>query len=142
MNDFPSPNVQLANSSAISLHQFVDDHLKELQPSAIRKNSFFINDIPARHMVNPSLRELKNLVRQFMQIIISNTDHACMRITANWHRRVMLVHIRNIPVIDTANFESSINALQPLAEQLGGCITLNNDQKNRTTLVLSFTCNA
>ena len=122
----------------IALHLMVSRISASSLPSATRKNSFIINDIPPDLQANTDENMLATIFGSLLNTVITHTENCCIRISAKVYGKVVLLHLKETHRVNTAAFAGNIRQVQQLAEKIGGTISVSNNRNEATTIVFSF----
>jgi hypothetical protein len=107
-------------------------------PSATRKNSFIINDVPADLQANTDEQMLATIFGSLLNTIITHTENCCIRISAKVCGKIVLLHLKETQRLNTAEFAGNLRQLQVLAEKIGGTVSISHSQNEATTVGFSF----
>jgi hypothetical protein len=107
-------------------------------PSATRKNSFIINDVPADLQANTDEQMLATIFGSLLNTIITHTENCCIRISAIVCGKIVLLHLKETQRLNTAEFAGNLRQLQVLAEKIGGTVSISHSQNEATTVGFSF----
>lgn len=122
----------------IGLHLMVSRISASSVPSATRKNSFIINDIPEDLQANANENMLATIFGSLLNAVITHTENCCIRISAKIYGRVAMLHLKETHRLDTPAFAGSLRQVQQLAEKIGGAVSVSNKRNEATTIVFSF----
>ncbi|MDP4263718.1 MAG: ATP-binding protein [Bacteroidota bacterium] len=107
-------------------------------PSATRRHSFIINDIPKELEVNTNENMLATIFGSLLNTVITHTENCCIRISAKLYGKVALIHLKQSHQPNKTAFNGSIRQVQQLAEKIGGTISINSERSRATTIVFTF----
>lgn len=124
--------------SQIVLHQMVSRISANAIPSATRRHSFIINDVPNELKVSADEHMLATVFGSLLNTIVTHTENCCIRIYARLYGRVALIHLKESHNVNSSAFNGSIRQVQRLAEKIGGTVSINSDRNKATTVVLTF----
>jgi hypothetical protein len=126
----------------VALHSMVNRISISSMPSATRRHSFIINDIPKDLEANTDENMLATVLGSLLHTVIGHTENCCIRISAKLCDGVVLVHLKESHRLSTAAFTGSLRQAQQLAEKIGGSVSVNNNRSEATTIVFSFVNNS
>src|SRR4051812_37688538 len=117
-----------STQSRVALHLMVSRISASSLPSAIRKNSFIINDVPAEMQANTNEHMLATVFGTLLNAVITHTENVCIRISAKLYGRVVLLHLKEDNKLSSAAFANNLKQVQQLAEKIGGTVSVSNNQ--------------
>jgi signal transduction histidine kinase len=127
-----------AHQTPLSLKKLVSQILTHFQPAAVRHRSFLLNEIPDNFLVNADENILTSVIGSLFSAVINKSKNACIRVSAKTYNNIVVVNVRDSNNSITIRIPKELEEAQPLAEQLGGCITLNHQWNDVTTVAFSF----
>ncbi len=127
--------------SHVGLHLMVNRISTGSLPSATRKNSFIINDVPDDLEVNTDEHMLATVFGSLLNTVINNSENCCIRISAKLYGRVVLLHLKESHRLNCPAFAGNLRQVQQLAEKIGGTVSVSNERNEATTIVFSFVNN-
>jgi hypothetical protein len=122
----------------VALHLMVSRILASSLPSATRKNSFIINDVPGDLEANTDENMLATIFGSLLNTVITHTENCCIRISAKVYGKVVLLHLKETHRLNTPAFAFNLRQVQQLAEKIGGTVSISNNRNEPTTIVFSF----
>lgn len=122
----------------VALHLMVNRISASSLPSATRKNSFIINDVPADLQTSTDENMLATIFGSLLNTVITHTENCCIRISAKVYGKVVLLHLKETHRLNSPAFAGNIRQLQQLAEKIGGTVSVSNNRNEATTIVFSF----
>lgn len=138
MKSFYTPTLTTIPQSNTNLHGMINLLSVSNMPSAIRRRSILVNEIPSELLVNADEQKLAAVLGMLLHTVIDHTNDSCIRISAKVYGNVTLVHIKeNIHPYGRA-FNCKIEEAQKLAEKIGGNVTVTSYRNDVTTIALSF----
>lgn len=132
--DYP---MAMTEPDTVYLDELVSRILKSFQPVAVKHQSIFVNEIPHDLAVNTDEQLLAAVIGDLCRTIAAESRNNCIRVSARNFHNVVLFHFRKSGEKHAAS-SSSLQKIQPLAEKLGGCITLNHIRNESTLITFSF----
>jgi hypothetical protein len=109
--------------------------------SAIRKQSFIVNDVPKGLEVSVNENMLAAVISNLLHTMITHTSNSCIRISARSFGNVILVHVKESHSPGKPVFAGSLREVQQLAGKIGGTVSINSDRSEATMIVFSFVNN-
>lgn len=135
-NAAPAVN-QTSTSTAVSLHQLVNQLMNSFIPLAVTQKSFIINDVDKTFQLHANEQVLAFIVGNLLNNAITCSNSACIRIEAVKGSTGIQIRVRN----NGAHFYSTVahgfsQAVQA-ARSMGGNINIYNQHHEGTTITLS-----
>ncbi len=127
--------------SPVALHLMVSRISAGSLPSATRKNSFIINDVPADLQAVTDENMLATVFGTLLNAVITHSENCCIRISAKIYGKVVLFQLKETHRLNTPAFAGNLRQVQELAERIGGTVSVSNDHTDTTTIVFSFVNN-
>ena len=122
----------------ISLHSLMGSLLPGLQQTAVRTNSFFVNDIPVHILISADRNIVSSVVANLLRIVSRNADSSCIRVSAKAYHNVVLMQVRDSNTRNNYAISASLSQVEPLIGKIGGFIDINNHRQRSTTIDFSF----
>ena len=121
-----------------TLKQLVDELSSGVLATAVRRGSFIVNDVPGELIIATNENMLATVLNGLMHTAVSNAENSCIRITARVYGNIILVHVLDTRKSDNHAITDMLGEMQPLAEKIGGCVTVCNQREKIITLAFSF----
>jgi len=143
-NDHTESNLKLRSmkdeliQSPIMLQETVNRILASCMPSATRKNSFIINDVPTGMHVSTDEQRVASVFGAILNAVITHTENTCIRISAKFYGKVVLLHLKETHRLNSSAFVANFRQIQQLAEKIEGTVSISNHEGEATTIVFSF----
>jgi hypothetical protein len=131
----------MKTQTPIALHQIVDQLVLGLLPRTARQKSLIINDIKEQMFVSTDNNMVASVLGCLLNTTVDNTQNNCIRISAKLFGNITLVHVKNNDISHQAAITKSLSQIQPLAQKLGGCISITNNKVRGTTVAFTFNTN-
>ena len=125
------------SQNSVALHLMVSRISASSLPSAIRKNSFIINDVPADLHANTDENMLATVLSSILQIVINHTENSCIRIAANVNDKIVNVQMQDNNFNGNV-IESDLKQVQTIANKMGGYLSIHTNLKKITSIAFSF----
>ncbi|MES1223073.1 MAG: hypothetical protein ABUT20_46700 [Bacteroidota bacterium] len=122
----------------LSLHNLTDKLIISLLPKSTKQKNIIINDISEELTANADEQLLAAVMGCLLQTAVAHASSSCIRVSAKAFGYITLVHIRSNEVYNEEISDDYMRRLQPLAEKLGGCITVTNSNLRGTTMAFTF----
>lgn len=124
--------------SVSTLQQLVGSLMQTFVPVASRHKNHFINDIPDDLYIDADRELVASVLSGMMSAVLKNAKDSCIRLSAKLYGNVVLVHIKDYNSFNYFPIENGLHQLQPLAEKVGGSVSVTSQRQNVTTLAFSF----
>jgi hypothetical protein len=121
-----------------SLNQLIESLLQTHRSVAIQNKSLVVNNIPKDLLINTERDMLTSLISSILATVVHYTKGSCISISAKVYHDIILLNIKDNSLINNEAVISSLNRLQPVAEQLGGNISINIAPGQTASVILSF----
>ena len=112
--------------------------LPGLQQTAVRHNSFFVNDIPDNILISADKNIVSSVVANLLRIVSRNADNSCIRVSAKEYHHVVLIQVKDNNTCNNYALNASLSQVQPLIGRIGGFIDINSQRQKSTTIAFSF----
>jgi C4-dicarboxylate-specific signal transduction histidine kinase len=136
-NATPAPK-QTSISTAVSLHQLVDQLMNSFIPLAVTQHSFIINDVDEAFQLQANEQVLAYIVGNLLNNAINSSESVCIRIEAVKEAAGIQIRVRN----NGAHFYSTIahgfSQVVEAARSMGGNINIYNQRHEGTVITLSM----
>jgi signal transduction histidine kinase len=126
-------------SNKIALRQLTNQLIKGILPSAISRNSFIVNDIPAE----TSLYADENLVAHILSNLLNNTvgssHDGCIRVSAKQEDNHIIISVKDNNNDYSRFISGKMTKVKPAVNKIGGDLSFEFTQRNSITILVSFT---
>ena len=122
----------------IDLQQLVSFVTKGLTKEAGSRKSLLLNDVDAGIVVQADRELLVEGLSDVLKKTICHTENNCIRIGAAIYDNIITLVIKHTGRCTSTSIAVSMEPLQPLAEKLGGSITVVSDNESRIMVAFSF----
>ena len=129
----------MKNQFALKL--FVGHVAQSILPTAVSRNSFFVNDIAPDLQVSADQELLASLLSNLLQTAVSQTESDCIRISAYEQQQQVFLQVRENGRCYNADIFKKMEQLIPMAATLGGTVAITPADKG-LELALRFRTNA
>jgi signal transduction histidine kinase len=120
------------------LKTLISQVMNSLIPLAVRRRSFLINEIDPEIKLHADRDMIAYVLGDVLVKAIHHTDNDCIRISADVYSNIVLVKINETGQRPYTTIAVSMEQLQPLAEKLGGSISVNSRPDHGVTVALTF----
>lgn len=121
-----------------TLQELVDKLVTGELDAVLQKESFIVNEVPGELVIAADEHMLARVLRGLLHTVVSNARNSCIRVAAKVYGDIVLVHVRDTRRADTKTITERLDEIQLLAEKVGGCVTVCNQQEEAITLAFSF----
>ncbi|MBK5272443.1 MAG: hypothetical protein JJE22_15670 [Bacteroidia bacterium] len=125
-------------STCISLHKFVSSLIDDLLSRTSGNLITIINDVPSEMLVSTDKNTLTTITANLLDIFVMNSQSDSIHISAKLIGNLTLLHMRSSDATYTESMANSMQKIEPMAETLGGCITLSNSIRKGLSLAFTF----
>lgn len=122
----------------IELQQLTGFVTKSLTTEACSRKSLLVNNVTPGIIVHADREALAETLTDVLTKTICHTENNCIRIEAVAYDNIISLVIKQTGSCSSTSIAVSMTALQPLAEKLGGSISVVTDNNSRITVALSF----
>lgn len=127
-----------ANYKKIPLHQMVNQLLASLQPLALRRGSLILNGIPRDLTVLAEENILAYVLGSLLNSAVSNRKNECIHIVAFVAQDRTMICVKDVGTYYYHAISAEYRKIQDAAEQLGGSISVDNDELHGTNVSFSI----
>lgn len=107
-------------------------------PMAVRRRSFFVNDIPSEFHVSTDEYILASVIRELLHTIVSHTANSCIRISANAYGPIVLMQVKDSKSFNYHGIYEDLQPVQQIAGRVGGYVSITSRKEDTTTITFSF----
>lgn len=122
----------------IELKELVSYVMKSLAPEAACRCSFMLNDVAPGLQVDADRETLAHTLSAVLSNSICHAENNCIRISTHCFNQIISLTISQTASCAVSTIAVSMEPLQPLAEKLGGSITVVADNESRVMVAFSF----
>lgn len=132
------PGSQNVTATPVPLHELVNQLMTGLLPLVTGKKSFIINDVDRTFLLQTDENVLAFVVGNLLSGAVNSTENVCIRVEAVLFDDCIQIRVRN----NGAHFHSTVangfSHVVQAARQLGGSISIYNQQNQGTTVIFSI----
>lgn len=121
-----------------SLHQIVNQLAGNLRLSAIKRNSFIINEVSTTLQIESNKNLLSSLVNQLLISVVDSSNQGCIRIGAKEYDDVIFITIKDNSGMLNGTLDSNLDNIKTLARKMYGTLTINKTDNTINSILLSF----
>jgi hypothetical protein len=131
--------VSMNSSSPLKdLSQVVHHLILSSSPSAVRKGTLIINDIPSFLCPVADEHMLATIVSGMLNTMITNGENSCIRISAKVYEDIVQVEVKDSCSCNSYAVVSRVQSFQPLAEKIGGYLSISSQHEKVMVITFSF----
>ena len=123
----------------ISVHQLVNQLMKELQPLAIKRSNVILNGISRELMVAADENMLAFVLWNLISSAVNSTKNECIHIVGLCTEDGAMLHIKNVGAYFYQTISHEYRKVLHMVEKMGGSLHL--DDNNGSHISFSFSCN-
>lgn len=122
----------------VSLRQLIDQLMTGLLPLTVEKKSFFINDVDRTFLLHSDENVLAYVLGNLLSGAVNGSENVCIRVETVFDEGCIQIRVRNNGTYLYSTATYSFSQLVKAARQLGGSISIYNQQNQGTTITLSI----
>ena len=124
--------------SPIPLHGLIDQLMTGLLPLVVGKKSFIINDVDHAFTLKTDENVLAFVLGNLLSGAVNGTENVCIRVEAVTEADNVQIRVRNNGFYFYGSGLHGFSQVVKAARQLGGDISIYNQQNQGTTLTFSI----
>lgn len=124
--------------SSIPLHELIDQLMAGLLPLVVGKKSFIINDVDHALTLKTDEHVLAFVLGNLLSGAVNGTENVCIHVEAVNEPDNMQIRVRNNGFYFYGSGLHGFSQVVKAARQLGGDISIYNQQDQGTTLTFSI----
>ena len=105
---------------------------------SIKDGDIVFNDIPGEIFVSTNKEILTEIIRLLLRTIVVNDRKNIIHISSKLIGNITLIHLRNCYTEFNDNITGQLQQIEPLAEKLGGCVTISKNKMYGLSLTFTF----
>ena len=133
----PRTSISEQTFSCISLHKCVDQIIDGLLSKTAAPN-IIANDVHPEMIVGTNKDMLTLILDSLLRTVILHGQHNTIHLSAKPIGSILLIHIRTSDTEYSQAVTDSLGKIEPLAEKLGGCVTISNNKMYGLTIAFTF----
>src|SRR5262245_11985133 len=123
------------NQVKTSLHQVADDLIKTYQPIATRNKTSFINNIPAKLVIDDNVYQVVSVLNGMLEDMANNATESNLYIFAKEvYGEMVEVYIKDENCFNAYALALGLQNVVRLAQKAGGQLYITNQRKKITTI--------
>jgi signal transduction histidine kinase len=120
------------------LQVLTNNVVTELLPLADQNKCVFLNDIPARLFLGTDPVQIATVLKDLLFAVVSHAKDTCIQLSAKIYTDVVLIHVKDCSTFNSYAVESGLQRLKPIAESMGGFLSITSLRKKVTTVAFCF----
>ena len=121
-----------------TIHQLVKLLASNARPSALRNNSFIVNEVPVEFRIIADENMLATILSRLLYCLVNHGENSCIRVTAKEYDDIIFVQMKSDHGFDNEAIESDLQQAQSYAKKMNGNIGLSKDDDKITGIIFSF----
>ena len=130
-----SPEV---NQDFITLSELASNLTSGFLPLARTNKSVIVNDIPEDLFIDTDIEFVASIFAGLLAAVVKNAKESYIRLSAKVYGNVILLHIKDLNNFNYSPVENKVQQLQPLAEKIGGSVSVTSQRNNVATFAFSL----
>lgn len=106
-------------------------------PTAVRRKSFIINEVPHEFFIATDGNMLASILSGLLQTVVTHAENSCIRIAAEGYGNIVLIHLKDSGNFNNRPVANDLQQVQQLAKKIGGCVSISN-QREEMTIAFTF----
>jgi len=107
-------------------------------PTAVRRKSFIVNEIPGEFYITADENMLASVLSSLLHTVVTHTENSCIRIAAEECGNIILVHMKDSSNFNNYPVANDLEQIQALAKKMGGCVSVTSRREENTVIAFSF----
>ena len=130
--------ISALQSTPNNLNLLISRLVSSALPTAVRRKSFILNDIPHELYIAGIENILAAVLSNLLNTVVSHTENSCIRISAKVYGGITLVYMKDSGSLNNYTVACQLQELQLLAKKVGGCISVINRRTEAPSIAFSF----
>jgi hypothetical protein len=122
----------------ITLSELAQNLTSGFLPLARANKSVIVNDIPEDLFIDTDTELVASIFGGIMASVVKNSKESYIRLSAKIYGNVILLHIKDHNNFNYSSVENKLKQLLPLAEKIGGSVSVTSQRNNVATFAFSF----
>lgn len=122
----------------ITLNELANNLSAGFLPVARSNKSIIVNDIPEDLFIDTDIELVASIFAGLLAAVVKNAKESYIRLSAKVYGNVILLHIKDHNNFNYSPVENKVKQLLPLAEKLGGSVSVTSQRNNVATFAFSF----
>jgi hypothetical protein len=126
------------NQDFITLGEIANNLSSGFLPLARTNKSVIVNDIPEDLFIDTDFELVASIFAGLLATVVKNAKESYIRLSAKVYGNVVLLHIKDHNNFNYSPVENKVQQLLPLAEKIGGSVSVTSQRNNVATFAFSF----
>lgn len=132
------PPAHALNATQVPLHRLIDRLMEGLIPLTVARKSFFINDVDQAFCLQSDEQVLAFVLGNLLSGAVNGSENVCIRVETILNEECVQIRVRNDGAYFQNTVTGSFSQIVKAARQLGGNISIYNQQNQGTIISLSI----
>ena len=137
-NAVPTAQSAKRADTPVPLHQLIDQLMTGLIPLTVARKSFFINDVDREFCLQSDEHVLAFVLGNLLSGAVNGSENVCIRVETVLNDECIQIRVRNNGSYFQNTVTGHFSQVVKAAKQLGGNISIYNQQHQGTTITLSI----
>jgi hypothetical protein len=135
--NFQSPGHNQNELPPVSLNRLVARLVAQLQPIAVKQQSFILNDVPGDFHVTADSSTLTMIIAGLLNWVTDRTYKSCIHVSVRRINSTILIRVKDSSSLGNYSSGPFWQKMNLLAARIGGCI-IENETRKKGIITLSF----
>jgi hypothetical protein len=124
--------------SCMALHKFVNQAIAGLPMQPIPQTGLIANNVQQELLVSTDKAILGTIVSSLLLTVLIHSKGAVIKVSAKLIGNITVMHIKTKDTGQMEVIAEGFHKLQPMAQSVGGCITISNGKFHGINLAITF----
>lgn len=138
MKIYPDSTLSAPETAPKTLDYLVSLLATSVLPTAVRRKSFIVNEIPREFHIAADENMLASVLGSLLHTVVTHTENSCIRIAAKEYGDIILVHLKDSSNFNNYAVANDLQQVQALAKKMGGCVSITSRREENTVIAFSF----
>jgi hypothetical protein len=138
-HSFTLPGPFMTNK--VALKNLANQLIKGLLPTAISRNSFIINDIPAEASIDADEELVAHILGSLLNNTISSSHNGCIRVSVSNEDGYTTLSVEDNNNDYSRFISGKMAKIKPAVKKIGGDLAFEFNKRNSITILVSFAKN-
>jgi len=121
-----------------SISQLVKLIAANARPSAMRHNSFIVNEVPPDFKILTDENILATVLSRLIYCLVNDAVNSCIRVSAKEYDDIVFVYMKSTHGVDNDAIDNELQQAQAYAKKMNGNIGLSREDEKVNGIVFSF----
>ena len=132
------PLYPVVSQDFITLSELADNLCAGFLPLARANKSVIVNDITGDLFIDTDVELVASIFAGLLAAVVKNAKESYIRLSTKVYGNVILLHIKDHNNFNYCSIENKVQQLVPLAEKIGGSVSVTSQRNNVATFAFSF----